>query len=425
MTEIRPLNPAEREAFQLARLVVVELRPYFAVALFAIRPVAAPELGTFGVDERWRLYLDPDLLVGPCAWSPDQAGAALLHEVGHLIRAHADRARDVAPQPVSEVAWNYAADAEINDDLLAAGIHLPDGVITPDMLGCEPGGVAEDYYEAVRPPDTGPATAPPDPMFGDEPGCGSGAGCRAQSWEQLPIDSAEGLTPADADLVRRDVAVAVRDAAATGRGTVPAGLTRWASETLAPPQVPWNRLLRTALRRVVANKAGCTHPTYTRPSRRNVPGVILPALRAVAVRVTLVVDTSGSMSPSDLDTALAEISGILRSTGIDRDNIRVLACDAASTEPQRVRSVADIQLVGGGGTDMRVGITAATTTRPTPHVVVVLTDGYTPWPTSPTRAQLICVIIGNPHATPPPWAMTVHVPTGASNESRSASAVTR
>lgn len=68
--------------------------------------------------------MDPDLLVGPGAWSAQVVGAVLLHEVGHLLRSHAERA-DALPQPHSHMAWEFAGDAEINDDLLAAGAPLP------------------------------------------------------------------------------------------------------------------------------------------------------------------------------------------------------------------------------------------------------------------------------------------------------------
>lgn len=60
---------------------------------------------------------------------------------------------------------------------------------------------------------------------------------------------------------------------------------------------------------------------------------------------------------------------------------------------------------------MRVGIAAAEAARPAPHVVIVLTDGDTPWPEHPTRAKLVCAVIRDtePTATPE-WATTVHVP---------------
>src|SRR3546814_9106019 len=69
-----------------------------------------------------------------------------LFRSGHLLRAHGVRGQSL-PKPVHHVAWNYAADAEINDDLLAAGVGLPDGVITPQSFGFEDGGIAERSEE--------------------------------------------------------------------------------------------------------------------------------------------------------------------------------------------------------------------------------------------------------------------------------------
>lgn len=417
MSAVRELSVSEYRAFRLARLVSAEQMPYFMRALFAAQPVAAPGLGTFAVDARWRLYLDPALLVGEQAWPVPVAGAVLLHEVGHLLRAHAPRAKDL-PQPVEHVRWNYAADAEINDDLLAAGVGLPDGVITPHMLGCSDGGIAEDYYAAICDPGGMPPI--PEPDDGD-PGCGSGAGCPSVPGElgsgAAAAGVVDGLDEAEADLVRRHVAQAVREAGTgKGRGSAPAGLARWAAGVLAPPTVPWDRLLRAVIRRAVADAAGRTNYSYARPPRRVVPGMVTPVLRGPSVTVSIVIDTSGSMSAGDLDAAMSELAGVLRTSGVARERVRLLSCDAASSSAQPVRSVADVELVGGGGTDMRVGIDAANDARPVPHVVIVLTDGDTPWPERPSRAHLVCAVIGGGdrqlEATPA-WASTVHVPVGA------------
>jgi predicted metal-dependent peptidase len=89
----------------------------------------------------------------------------------------------------------------------------------------------------------------------------------------------------------------------------------------------------------------------------------------------------------------------------------VLACDAAVGATSRVRRVDDVQLAGGGGTDMRVGIAAAEASRPHPDAVVVFTDGYTPWPDRPTRARLVVALIGTQGTAEhvPDWATTVRV----------------
>jgi len=418
--QCRALTARELEAFRLARLVAADLCPYFMHALFAAAPLAAPGLATFAVDRHWRLYCDPTKLCGPQSWDSTTAGAVLLHEVGHLLRDHASRA-DALPQPYQHLAWNLAGDAEINDDLLAAGVPLPEGVVTPAALGGTDGGLAEEYYATLVPPGQPPILDPEDdPADDGSAGCGSGSGCPTVPGEiagDAPLDNgtAPGVGQAEGDLVRRRVAHAVKDhVAAKGRGSVPAGMERWASRVLTPPTVAWDRLLRAAVRRAVADQAGRTDYTYSRPSRRRVPGTVQPAMRGPSLIVSIVVDTSGSMRQADLDAALSEVQGVLRSGGIARDQVRVLSCDAAATTGRRVRSAATISLTGGGGTDMRIGIAGAESARPAPHVVVVLTDGDTPWPDQPTRSRLVCAVISErqPRNTPP-WASTVHIPPAA------------
>ncbi len=75
---------------------------------------------------------------------------------------------------------------------------------------------------------------------------------------------------------------------------------------------------------------------------------------------------------------------------------------------------AQVELAGGGGTDMGSGIYAAAALRPRPSVVIVLTDGFTPWPEAPPPAVRIIVGVlcdgGRPRGwTPPAWARTVWI----------------
>lgn len=417
MSVMRELNDAEWQAFRVRRLVAVEMMPYFAAGLFSMIPVAAPGLGTFAVDRNWRLYMDPQMLLGEAGWSVQEGAGVLLHELGHLVREHAVRS-DALEQPVHHQRWNLACDAEINDDLLSAEVALPEGVVTPEVLGYEPGLMAESYYRAQTSEgsgDTCGAGGGSDDEGDDDPGCGSGAGSTPIPGE-LSAGSAtggrEGVDEATADVLRRQIAVAVRQYGSQGRGTVPAGLARWADRVLAPPVTPWQRVLSAAVRSSLAEAAGRTEYSYRRPSRRQVPGVVLPAMRGPKLTVAIVVDTSGSMGTGELTAALSEISGIIKVAGVARERLTVMACDAETSEPQRIRRVQDIELTGGGGTDMRVGIAAAEALRPSPQVVIVLTDGLTPWPEVPTRAKLVCVVIGNEQAASrtPSFATTVNVP---------------
>jgi predicted metal-dependent peptidase len=396
MTTTRPLTRDEQHAFTSARLGAVNCAPYLAAALFQMRAVAAPGLGTFAVDRHWRLYLDPDALA---SWGPVVSSGVLVHEVSHLIRDHATRATQLGDH-VDHLRWNLATDAAINDGLLESGVPLPEGVVTPAILDLPDGGIEESYYNALPP-------CPPD----DQPGCGSGAGDPAAEWE-LPANdsSATAVTDARAQIVRQAVAQAID--AHTGPGTLPATWQRWADLHTATPTPDWRAVLAASLRRAVAYVRGNTDWTYSKPGRRRIPDVLTPAMRTPTLSLAVVTDTSGSMTQAHLDAALAQVREILSTVAVTGRAIRVIACDAEVAATSRVRTAADVNLAGGGGTDMRVGIDAAAAQRPAPDVIVVLTDGDTPWPQKPTRQRLVVALIGDgidPRRVPS-WATAVCIP---------------
>ncbi|HEY6311952.1 MAG TPA: VWA-like domain-containing protein [Streptosporangiaceae bacterium] len=400
-----------------ARLWAGTRFPYLATGVFGAQVVADPGSGTVSVDESWRMRADPDLVAG---WTAAQLGSVLVHHVCHLLRTHAERAQAAGVGPDDAPDWVRAADAEINDDLVPAGLDLPGRPVLPADLGAQDGLLAEQYFAGLgqrpAPGAQGGAGARTqdrsDKKNTGEPAagwsdCGSGADGVPRPGDGLL--GAPGMARWQAELLRRQVA---QDVIAHGQqpGTVPAGLLRWA-EAVLHPKVNWRTLLAAELRRAIAEVAGAVDYSYRRPSRRSaVAGpVVLPALRRPVPEVAVVCDTSGSMTEDLLAAALAEVEGLLRSLGLARQ-VRVLACDTAVAPAQRVSSARQVQLVGGGGTDMGAGIAAAVALRPRPAVTVVLTDGYTPWPPSaPKGTRVVVGLLGQGAPAAPPWARAVRV----------------
>ena len=109
---------------------------------------------------------------------------------------------------------------------------------------------------------------------------------------------------------------------------------------LAPPSVPWDRVLRAVIRRALADQSGRTNFNWARPSRRSVPGIVAPAMPGPSITVSIVIDTSGSMSVADLSAAMGEVAGALRAGDVARERVRILSCDATSASARAVRSVA-------------------------------------------------------------------------------------
>jgi predicted metal-dependent peptidase len=369
--------------------------PYFASALFASSVVAAPGLGSIAVDRSWRLYMDPALVE---EWSAEEVGSVLVHHAGHLLRDHAARAQSLGIDEGSEKDWVAAADAEINDDLVETGINFPVDPIVPSALACEPGGFAEDYFRTIRGKNT---------CVGE---CGSGAHGQPRRWE-VNAEGIPEISPASAHLLRCKVASEIRSCCGKLPGSVPLGWQRWADELLEP-KVDWRKALAAAVRKGVASVAGCVDYTYMRPSRRaSVTGsVVLPALRRPLPTVAVVIDTSGSMSGDLLTEALGEVEGILRGVGLGRDRVHVLACDTQVHKVQRVTSARQVELFGGGGTNMGSGIDSALELRPRPSVIVVLTDGYTPWPSQgPKGSRVVVGLVGAGQWPVPTWAKLVRI----------------
>ncbi len=129
-------------------------------------------------------------------------------------------------------------------------------------------------------------------------------------------------------------------------------------------------------------------------------------------KVAVVVDTSGSMSDAELSRCLGEIKGIISASGVGGKSIYVLSVDAAVHKVQKVVNVKDVKLFGGGGTDMEIGIKSAAKYKP--DVIIVLTDGYTPWPEEKiVDSKVIACIISDGYGyvaeRVPKWIKTIVV----------------
>jgi predicted metal-dependent peptidase len=382
----------DARTFAAARVWAVARMPYLAAALFACQLRDRPRSGTVAIDRRWRVLADPAVAE---ALGVEQLGRLLIHLCSHVIRDHAGRAERVGVGDGQRGQWNRAADAEINDDLLASRC-VPDAAPDqPQDLGCDPGGLAEAYF----------AHGDDGPRRWD---CGSGA-------DRSPCDNDGGLDSQQAELVRLGVAAEIQLQAARDPGSVAAGWQRWAEHVL-PSRVDWRRVLGAELRMAISAVAGRVDYSYRRPSRRAdlQDGVILPTLVRPIPDVAIICDTSGSMHDRLLARALAEVEGVLTRAGLRGQRVRVLAVDTAVHTARRVSKANQVTLAGGGGTDMGHGIAAAAALRPRPSIVIVLTDGYTPWPNRPPRGIRVIVGLlrdqsyGEPWE-PPDWARSVAI----------------
>ena len=135
------------EGLAAARVWAASKFPYLATGVFGAQVIAEAGSGTVSVDERWRMRADPELAA---QWTPAQLGSVLIHHVCHLLRTHAERAQGAGVGQEDAPTWIRAADAEINDDLVPAGLDLPGTPVLPHDLGSTDGLLAEQYFEGLR-----------------------------------------------------------------------------------------------------------------------------------------------------------------------------------------------------------------------------------------------------------------------------------
>lgn len=257
------------------------------------------------------------------------------------------------------------------------------------------GGVNSDQYRV------------PAPAAGR---CGSCATGQMEPWEDPPpVGGSAGIGAAEAELLRREVARQVNEHVC-GRGHVPGHWMRWAEAQLHT-QVNWRRQLAAAIRHAAADAGGAADYSYRRPSRRQGQvgrgDIIYPALRCPVPTVAIVADTSASVSDRMLAQALTEITAILRLVG-HRGGVHVLAVDQTVQTCRQVFRPEQIQLAGGGGTDMGAGLKALVQLSPRPQLGIVITDGHTVWPQLPPRGiKIIVVLSGDGQA--PDWARVIKI----------------
>jgi predicted metal-dependent peptidase len=331
---------------------------------------------------------------------------------------HSKRFDALPANPKDPEIWNIVGDCAINKIILESGIVFPvdSPPLTFEHFGAklDPSlSTEQNYFRLINDGESSDSSQHKD--------CGSGAGGGKRSYE---LDTKDVLAPA-ISVAAKGLAIAqVREKIASGTpfGTPPPEELKRMMEDLSKPKVSWRRELAVVMRPSIGTTMGRKDYSMMRLGRRE--GAFrtkafsprLPAMRQpLPPKVSVIMDTSPSMSRELLRDGLSEILGIVRAVGASQ-SVTVIPCSGQAFPAQEVKrasQVINLDLRGDNSTNLVRGFVAAMEERKKPKIIVVITDGYTPWPKNrPKGVDLVIILLtlDDELENIPKWAKAILIP---------------
>lgn len=347
----------------------LQIKHVFFATLVLSLPMEADESIPTAATDMTKIIYNPKFFEG---LTVEQIMFVLVHEVMHVMFKHGLRKRGR-----NHRLWNAAGDFAINLIAQEAGFEMIPGVLLDRKFA---GMSAEQIY---------------DKLLQDQNSGGGGGG----KGEPQPGDVDYGnpfngdvMEPEHMDAearakIERTVQQHVAQAASMARmaGKLGGSLERLVNGIINPP-LPWQDLLREYMTRVTKHDE-----SWTRRNRRIVDA-FLPARHSEQMgEVVVIGDTSGSMDNGKHYAQVgAELTAICDQVKPER--VRVIWADDTDCALEEIFEPGDpivLHPKGGGGTDMCRPLRHVV--QFDPEVVILITDGYTPWPDrEPDYPLIVC-----------------------------------
>jgi predicted metal-dependent peptidase len=310
--------------------------------------------------------------------------------------------------------WDIACDLAINPLLVKDGLKPPPGSL---MLPQFEGMTAEEIYPSTDELEDDQETL--DQHLYDKEDSGGRSG--EQPLPQVPEDTSHGSRsrqePVSAGAPRprplseterqqlevqwqQRLAGAAQQAMRAGK--LRGGLARLVDHLLQP-QLPWRMLLARYMTAVARDDYN-----YTRPSRRE-GDAILPSLRSHQLDVIVALDSSGSISPGEIEEFMSEVNAI---KGQVRARLTLHACDAVLAEdgpweyePWDTFTVPR-DFKGGGGTRFTPVFEWARNRDRLPDLLIYFTDAQGEFPSQEPEYPVLWLVKGKARV---PWGQRVQL----------------
>ena len=349
--------------------------------------------------------------------SMSQTQFMLAHEALHCALSHFARR-----QNRNRHRWDLACDFAVNPLLIADGLSPP-----PDTLYLSQYAdmTAEEIYPLIDEDDDQQPldqhlydASEKDDSRSNKPDHGGDQGAQKQPQQQQrggagarqSENSSGGAQPPPAlsnherEQLRvkwqQRLAGAAQQALQAGK--LGEGMARLVDHLLQP-QLPWRALLARYMTAVARDDF-----SFARPSRRE-GKAILPSLHSSQINITVVIDTSGSISDAEMQEFASEVNAI---KGQLRAAITLHACDETLCQqgPWRFEAWEEFSLPGnlggGAGTSFVPAFQWAGSLERTPDLLVYFTDADGEFPQIEPPFPVLWLVKGR---RPTPWGLRVQL----------------
>ncbi len=450
-------NHPGTQKMQAARMVAVMAYPEYRHGLMSVTLVCEPACGTAAADRHGRVYFNPYFID---QMEVEHAAFIWVHELSHILWRHCQRSKEIGADQTQELAdvANYAMDARIHEDMFLdrrlppppqdviklctlTNLNLPRGGAWEEdfvtLLGRRQQGLmfngqpfgAPGYSDTLERGSDGTEGTEGDKgengtgagaaaeEGGNESGnvmgplrptSGSGSSGRGRKWEQGDATTESGMSEAELEEMRKQIARDIEERQRS-RGNVGANMLRWADTTLRKrinPMSVLRQLLTQMCGEIVSGNAEATYSRLNRRSEAFQDDFVRPGNRSHLPKLEIVFDTSGSMTDEDISIGATAIEPVLKSfrrLQVTSGDVRTCASEAITVVKRK------LQLGGGGGTDMARILEEIRERKSTdrPDIVLLVTDGYTPWPEKKIKEFRVIVILMDRGADVPKWAKVI------------------
>lgn len=343
----KKVDDAARDKLITARIGLLLRSPFFGNMATRLTLVNGDSwLSTAATDGR-NFYYNSSFIN---ALPPKQIEFLFGHEILHNVYDHLGRVGSRSPQ-LSNIAQDFVVNADLVDQKIGEMITVVDILYDKKYAGM----CWEEVYDLL------------DEEYKKQKGKGKSLDDLIDKMLDEHLDSdgndsessesgdSSGKPKPYSDEERKKIRDEIKEAMiasaqAAGAGNLPAGVKRLLKD-LTAPQMDWRELLQQQIESTIKHDF-----SWMRPSRRGWhQDAIMPGMKpGTTIDVVVAIDTSGSITNSDLKLFCSEVKGIMDS--FTEYKIRVITWDTEVYNPQEFTSdnMADImeyEPMGGGGTD--------------------------------------------------------------------------